>query len=128
MIITFSRIISDVAARSSTVSIGELDLNRFRLAFTVGKKIIVNDIPTYIPIIRTTVLSNEFTEITSQESDEHDASTNSKKKKSRRSKSSDVQVYKWGPRQGYTDGNEQILIAFAHKLHSEKYGGQFTQL
>lgn len=121
--IAFPRIILGTSARSSTMSIEELDLNRFRLAFTVGTKIIANDIPTLIPDVRTTVLSNEFTEVTNQESDEHGASTNSKRKKSRRSKSPNVQIYKWGPRKGYTDGNEQILIAFANKLKSDKYGG-----
>jgi hypothetical protein len=102
--------------------IRKFSLEKAQLAFTIGKKIIGNDNITYISDAHTTVFSEELIEIL-KESESDNTTTESTTERSHTSKNLNCQMYKYAPRSGYTDGNEEILIFFTNKLNPKKYGG-----
>jgi hypothetical protein len=56
-------------------------------------------------------------------SDEDDKSTESAAK-SNPSPPPDCRMYKYAPRRGYTEGNQEILIFYTKKLEEKKYGSK----
>jgi hypothetical protein len=104
-------------------TIKEYNLGRSQLAFTIGQKMNENDEFPFIVFSSTTTFSEEMNENTPKESDLINEPTESTSTRSTRSTSSTCRMYKYVPRHGFTEGNEEVLIFFTTKLRVEKYGG-----
>ncbi len=92
-------------------TIKEFNLDRPQLAFTLGRKTDGNLCVFYTC---TTQFSDEI-EITGRGSDSD---------RSHIPKPSICQMYKYAPRNGYTDGNDEVLMFFTNKLKQNRYGGE----
>jgi hypothetical protein len=124
----FNEVSASVAQPSSPKhTIKEFDLKKSQLAFTVGKKTLVEGIPTLIVFAYTTVFSDEMTETIRRDSDSDNAPTESTTVRSHSSKSSNCRMYKYAPRHGYADSNDEVLIFFTNKLRTKKYGGEIER-
>ena len=104
-------------------TIKEFQLEKCQLAFTIGTKTIVDQTPTYIVFSQTTTFSEEMTENIGRESDLVNTSSGLTTVRSAISKPSFCRMYKYAPRTGYTDANDEILICYRNKLKPDKYGG-----
>lgn len=62
-------------------------------------------------------------EIVGKETDSDAGPSESTTLRSQTRKSSICQIYKYAPRTGYTESNDEILIFFTNKLKTKKYGG-----
>ncbi len=82
----------------------------------------MNDNVTYISYAHTTVFSEELIEIL-KESESDNTTTESTTERSHTSKNLNCRMYKYAPRSGYTDSNDEVLIFFTNKLKPKKYGG-----
>jgi hypothetical protein len=102
----------------------EFNLDICQLAFTIGEKTIRNGITTYIAYACTTAFSDEMSETVGRELDSDNAPTESTTRRSHSSKSSNCGVYKYAPRNGYTDSNDEVLIFLTNKLKPKRYGGK----
>ncbi|CAF3931194.1 unnamed protein product [Rotaria sp. Silwood1] len=103
-------------------TIKEFNLEKAQLAFTIGKKTIVNNNITYIVFKQTTIFSEEMIENISRESDVDNVSTESIIVRPRASSSSICRMYKYAPRNGFTDSYDEMLIFYTNKLKPRKYG------
>ncbi|CAF4499200.1 unnamed protein product [Rotaria sp. Silwood2] len=106
---------------SAKDTIKEFNLEKAQLAFTIGKKTIEDNNITYIVCSQTTVFSEEMTE-NIRESDLVNAPTESTIVRPHSLISSDCRMYKYAPRSGFTDTNDEILIFYTNKLKPSKYG------
>ena len=97
----------------------EFQLNQAQLAFTIAQKITENDRLSTNVYTNTTVYSDELVQITEKEPDERTTSDRQSHRPS-----TTRQMYKYAPRHGYTEGNEDILIFYDDKLKPGKHGGQ----
>jgi hypothetical protein len=103
-------------------TIQQFHLDKCQLAFTIGKRRIMNDIVTFIAFACTTVYSEELIEIV-KESEPNNPTTVSMTGRSHTLINAGCRMYKYAPRSGYTDSNDEILIFFTSKLKPNKYGG-----
>ena len=109
---------------SPKITIKEFQLDRFQLAFTLGKRETINDNLVKIPDVRTTVFSDELTEINRQRSQGDDKPMNLSLKKPMTLNFSHCQILKYFPRRGHIDGGDEIFIMFDSILRTSKYGGE----
>lgn len=97
----------------------EYQLNRAQLAFTIAQKTTVNGSASWHIYTHTTVYSDELVQLVEKEAEGCASS-----ERPSRPRNITRQVYKYAPRNGYTGGNEEVLIFYDDKLKPEKYGGQ----
>ncbi|CAF4159896.1 unnamed protein product, partial [Rotaria sordida] len=100
----------------------EYNLKKTQLAFTIGRKININDRFPRILDSHLTIYSDEMMEDTEKETVEDTKSTESVAQSN--SPPPDCRMYKYAPRSGYTTGNEEVLIFYTKKLEN-KYGITF---
>ncbi|CAF0849512.1 unnamed protein product [Rotaria sordida] len=104
---------------SGTKIVHEYNLKKTQLAFTIGRKINIDDrFPTILDS-HLTIYSDEMMEDTEKETVEDTKSTESVAQSN--SPPPDCRMYKYAPRSGYTTGNEEVLIFYTNKLE-KKYG------
>ncbi|CAF3894940.1 unnamed protein product [Rotaria sordida] len=103
-------------------TIKEFNLEKAQLAFTIGKKTMENNNVTFIVFNRTTVFSEEMAENISRESDLDDVPSVPTIVRSHPLSPSECRMYKYAPRSGFTDSNDEILIFYTSKLKLKKYG------
>ncbi|CAF1026866.1 unnamed protein product [Rotaria sordida] len=103
-------------------TIKEFNLEKAQLAFTIGKKAMENNNVTFIVFNRTTVFSEEMPENISRESDLDDVPSVPTIVRSHPLSPSECRMYKYAPRSGFTDSNDEILIFYTSKLKLKKYG------
>ncbi len=119
--------ILDTTSQSSNAkdTIKEFHLDKAQLAFTIGQKILIDNNRTIgmIAYSSTTIFSDEIIEIVTRESHKKCI-----KKNYHPSNSSSCQVHTYAPRNGYTNGNDQVIIVFNNKLKPKKYGGKIIML
>jgi hypothetical protein len=101
--------------------IKEYNLERSQLAFTLGKKLILNGQTSMLLYPHITVLSEEMEEYCERKSD-GDIETNSLTKESN-PLSSNRHIYKYAPRIGFVGQRNEMLIVLRNKLEPRKYGG-----
>ena len=94
-------------------TIKEFNLDRLQLGFTLGREGTVNGIPTKIPFAATTVFSDEVVKMNTT--------------RSHTPKPIISQIYKYLPRKGFSDGNDEIVVFFTNKLKSNRYGSKWMR-
>ncbi|UJR23123.1 hypothetical protein I4U23_026144 [Adineta vaga] len=102
---------------SVKLTIKEYNLDKAQIAFTVGKKINDNGIFSMILFSSTTVFSDEMSESTVRDVDPDNVPT-----ESNTNESAHCNMYKYTPRSGYQNANDEVLIFYTTKLKLKKYG------
>ncbi|CAF3462000.1 unnamed protein product [Rotaria sp. Silwood1] len=98
----------------------EYNLKKTQLAFTIGRKINIEDkFPTILDL-GLTIYSEEMVEDAEKEIVEDTRPTESVVQS--HSPPPDCRMYKYAPRYGYTTGKEEVLIFYTKKLEENKYG------
>ena len=106
---------------TAKLTISEYNLDRCQLAFTVGK-LVMRDGQQYWEIEPgTTAFSEEMVEGAEKEVegeiDSQSPTTNTN------STAPICRVYKYAPKSGFANGDEDMLIFLTNKLEPRKYGG-----
>jgi hypothetical protein len=102
-------------------TIKEYNLDRSQLAFTLGKKTIINGQISMFLYPHTTVFSEEMEEYNEKKSDT-DIETESLAEESN-PLSSNRHIYKYAPRCGFIGKRDEMLVFLRNKLEPRKYGG-----
>lgn len=109
-------------ASSPKDTIRQYNLDKSQLAFTIGQKENPNEaFPSKI-YTATTVYSDIMVKNTHKDVDEQ--TTNSASAVENQSSTPQSTVYKYAPKSGSMNGNDEILIFFRKKLRIQKYGGK----
>ncbi len=98
--------------------IKEYNLDKSQLAFTLGKKVINNGQSTMVLYTDTTIFSEEMNEYNERYSD-NETDTESSSDKT----TIDHFIYKYAPKSGSRETNDEMLVFLKKKLESKKYGG-----
>jgi hypothetical protein len=101
--------------------IKEYNLDRSQLAFTLGKKFLNNDQLTMLIYTDTTIFSDEMNEYIEKYSDNGTDTESSSEKIN--SSTINQHIYKYAPKSGSIENNDEMLIFLKKKLESKKYGG-----
>jgi hypothetical protein len=102
-------------------TIKEYNLDKSQLAFTLGKKFLNNGQLTMLIYTDTTIFSDEMNEYIEKYSDNGTDTESSSEKIT--SSTINQHIYKYAPKSGSIDNNDEMLIFLKKKLESKKYGG-----
>jgi len=100
--------------------IKEYNLEKSQLAFTVGKKILLNGESSMHVYSDTTIFSDQMDENNERQSETETDTESSGERPS--SPSSNRYIYKYAPQSGIVGNNDEMLIFLKKKLEIKKYG------
>jgi len=104
----------------------EYNLKIGQLAFCIGQKQNLNERFPRIINPELTIFSDEMIIVPDQGTGEDNISTESTAKSNPSPPPPDCLMYKYRPRYGYTEGDEEILIFYTKKLEEKKYGSKIN--
>jgi hypothetical protein len=104
-------------------TVKEYNLEKSQLAFTVGKKILVNGQSLMHVYSHTTIFSDQMDEKDEKDERQSDSETDTESSSEKlSSSSSDRYIYKYAPQSGISANNDEMLIFLKKKLERKKYG------
>ncbi|CAF3747753.1 unnamed protein product [Rotaria magnacalcarata] len=103
-------------------TIKEFNLEKAQLAISIGKKATNTNDTIWIIYHRTTVFSDELIQQFDKESYVDCTPSGSSSVRFNSPQESDCRVYKYAPKSGYADSNDEILIFYTNRLQPKKYG------
>jgi hypothetical protein len=109
-------------SRAEIDMMDEYNLERSHLAFTIGKKVLTNGQSSMVLYPQTTVFSAEMAEDGGKQS-ETDSETESSTDRISAS-SCNRNIYKYAPRSGFAESNEEVLVFLRNKLEPRKFGSK----
>jgi hypothetical protein len=101
----------------------EYNLEKSQLAFTLGKKLIINGQLSMLLYAHTTIYSEAMDEYDEKQSDT-DTETESSSTERLNLSSPNRFIYKYAPRSGLAENNDEMLVFLRSKLELRKYGSQ----
>ncbi|CAF2120403.1 unnamed protein product [Rotaria magnacalcarata] len=103
-------------------TIKEFNLEKAQLAISIGKKATNTNDTIWIIYHRTTVFSDELIQQFDKESYVDCTPSGLSSVRFNSPQESDCRVYKYAPKSGYADSNDEILIFYTNRLQPKKYG------
>jgi hypothetical protein len=101
----------------------EYNLEKSQLAFTLGKKLIINGQSSMLLYAHTTIYSEVMDEYDEKQSDTDTEPESSSTERLNLSPPNRF-IYKYAPRSGLVGNNDEMLVFLRSKLELRKYGSQ----